>query len=66
MGRRKLLTPEQLEEVKDRYNELIVKENDYLTEYPKAERLHRVFIAKKLKDVALKLTILENTIDSHK
>lgn len=65
MAKHKILTAEEVEVKRDEYNALIIKENELLDEYSKADYLTRIGIAKELKATALKILIAENTISQH-
>lgn len=65
MAKRLKLTPEQLELKRDEYNQLKIKEEDLLAQYSRAKYINRISLAKKLKDIALKILVLEHLIDKN-
>lgn len=65
MGRKKLLTEEEIEQKRDEYNVLVIRENNLLENYVKAPRINRIIIAKQLKFVAAQLFIIQTTLDRY-
>lgn len=66
MASKKIVTPEEVEEKREEYNRLIIKEGYLITTYSTTTRMHKITVAKQLRAVAAQLLALETYLDKYK